>query len=165
MATDEYGSFINYLSATRSENPARIVETEAIISSFRRMRKENYTMYIISDDISYPGLDDKISSNLTYNTTITYRDKDNNVKSGKKKFVKLSMLDRDLIFYNTVTGADGKIQNEQGLNKGVLEFLYEITKGKKYYEYIGIYQDKTDSSVSDVNKTTNKIITYVDTEL
>ena len=41
------------------------------------------------------------------------------------------------------------------------EGLYEKLKDKKFKEYLGVYQEKTDESVDRINKTTYRVITYV----
>lgn len=130
--------YINYLKSSE-EGATRIVKTEAIIAALKRMKKEDYTIYIETD----------LTNVSTSDTIFGFKLKDNN------NVIELSNAHSATIF---TYRKDNKLIN--GLNPKVVSEIYRITEGKEYLEYIGIYQEKTDEGVSEANKLTKKIITF-----
>lgn len=108
----------------------------------RRMRKENYTIFI--------------TGNLRFENADFLNKTELNRLKIDAHTIKLSMVDDSLIFYNI----DEKNKKKQELNHKLLTDLYNIAKGKKFQEYIGIYKDKTEKGVSDANKKEKKILTF-----
>ena len=124
VTTDETG-YISYLKS--SNNDTRTVGIETIISSIRRLRKEDYTVYIL------PESDIDVSSDIK------------GVIDGKK-YIKMSLS----------SVGDRYVEDDEVIYK-----LYKNLKNARFIEYIGIYQNATSEGVSDANKATYKIITYV----
>ena len=136
--TDENGKLINYLQSDDNNNTdaVRTVGIETIITSIRRMIKEDYTIYIITKD------------NLDIFTTGKFDDLE---------------LDIDK-YYNcvklSISGESNRYVSKQNLTS-VLSLIHDKLKGRKFDEYIGVYQYKTAEGVLEAEKSTFKIITYI----
>ncbi len=138
MTSDENG-YINYLKSDNDDRYAiRTVGIETILTSIRRMTKEDYTIYI-EPKTSISGLSDK------YDALRVKVDDNNNS-------IKLSLA-----------GVRNRFVNDENLTK-VLYAIYDSLKNAKFTEYIGVYQNKTIEGVSDANKSTYRILTYREIE-
>ena len=134
LATTDESGYINYLKSGGKDSDVRIVGIETIISSIRRMWKEDYAIYIETDD--YSGIPNDLQAQV------------NNEKNVEKNYIKL-----------TLSGVGNKYINDNTLTGTI----YSKFKDKKFKESIGIYQNKTAEGVSDANKETYKIVTYEQT--
>ena len=153
--TGNYGDYINFLKNDISKD-IRQVRVEAIITTIRRMRKENYVMYL-----SIPNL---INTNIlkefvVKNTDIKEQLYGNNtiISQSSGILLKFSMDKQDIIFYDK---AEGEINLRQELNNELLSELYKIAKDNTFKEYIGEYRLHLEG-VSDANDKSKKIITYI----
>ena len=147
---DTSGNFLNYLKSTNSDD-IRKVQTEAIISALRRMRKEDYVMYIAGIDTG--------SCEVLPKLLVKGKEQKYDIQSiinENENIVELSMEKSNIIFYNEESG----IQSQE-LNRKLLSEIYNETKGKIFSEYIGTYEEKTVEGVSSANKKAKKIITFV----
>lgn len=140
--------YLNYISTNPDSLDIRVVGIETIVSSMYRVAKENYVVYIKTNDEDY-GL------------AKTMKLKDQGLSAqyyGTKEVIK----DNDDILQITINGINSdattllrkKKPDEDG--KG----LYNKLKGKKFEEYLGVYQENT--GASEVNRTTYRVITYVE---
>ena len=165
MAQDTSGNYINYIT-TGSNQDVRSVGVETIISELRRMRKESFTIYIAPiENIFFSNLQFNNKLLTTLNETQYYTDENNQnqilINNGSQ-VIKLSMTDQDIIFYSDSRDkTTGQVRKIQELNKDLVSELYRIFNNTKFKEYIGVYQEKTSEGVSDANKRTNKIITFI----
>ena len=165
--TDASGN-TEYINFIQGDEDVRVVGTDAIISSLRRMRKEFFTVYIADEDFA-SELQTPASGSKYYDfkklwvklgKTQEYIKQNNNPETinrlqANKYVLKLSMADQALIFYDN---------SKQKLNDDLVYLIYSKTYGKKYSEYIGVYKEKLPEHVSDANKgKENKIITFVRT--
>ena len=134
MTSDENG-YINYLKSDNNDRYAiRTVGIETVLTSIRRMTKEDYTIYI-EPKTAISGLESK------YDALIVDVD-------GNRNSVKMSLA-----------GVRNRFVNDENLTK-VLFAIYDSLKNAKFTEYIGVYQNKTIEGVSDANKSTYRILTY-----
>lgn len=142
LVTDENDKYINYISG-KDESDARIVGPETVISSMYRVVKENYIVYIKMDDIP-----SEISTTTLSEIGLQEQKYKEDIIIGKNE---------DIIEI-TINGKNSNIDvllNEKG--------LYEVltkNKGKKFKEYLGVYQEA--SEADEVNRTTYRVITYVE---
>ncbi len=138
MTSDENG-YINYLKSDNDDRYAiRTVGIETVLTSIRRMTKEDYTIYI-EPKTSISGLEGNYDA-LRVKV-------DDNINS-----IKLSLA-----------GVRNRFVNDENLTK-VLYAIYDSLKNAKFTEYIGVYQNKTIEGVSDANKSTYRILTYREIE-
>ena len=136
MKDEDTGGYINYLKSDNNDKLAiRTVGIDAVITSIRRMTKEDYTVYIEPID----NLED-------FNATGSFAAL--NVSTTNKQLIKLS-----------IAGIGDRYVSKDNLTN-VLSSIYKKLKNKKFEEYIGIYQNKTTKGVADANKSTYKIVTY-----
>lgn len=139
MTSDENG-YINYLKSDNDDRYAiRTVGIETVLTSIRRMTKEDYTIYI-EPKTAISGLESKYDA-------LKVDDVDDN-----RNTIKLSLA-----------GVRNRFVNDENLTK-VLYAIYDSLKNAKFTEYIGVYQNKTIEGVSDANKSTYRILTYREIE-
>lgn len=137
------GGYLNYLKSS-NDTDVRRVGIESVISSLRRLKKEQYTMYICltSSPIGLSVLPEEL------------RPEGEELTRVKQKFTTTSK-----VIKLTKASTGYKYINDEN----VINTLYKELKDLKFKEYIGIYQYKTSEGVSDANKETYKIITFVQT--
>lgn len=134
-------TYLNYKSSNENQG-IRTVGVETVISSMYRVSKENYIVYINTKN-NIPNLEE-------FKTDI---------KDSSKYFNRNISNSEKLLKYNNVyaiTINEDNFNVEQLLENG----LYNNLKGKKFKEYLGIYQENTDADES--NRTTYRVITYVE---
>jgi len=140
ITADNAGGYLNYLKSGNQDNDViRTVGIETIITSIRRMTKEDYIIYI------------KPKNNVTYFLGGDYND------------LKVKVDENSNSIRLTISGVSNRYVSSKNLTK--LLFLlhkeFGLTNGTaKFEEYIGTYQNKTAEGVSEANKSTFKIITY-----
>lgn len=134
ITTDDSGGYINYLqSGTGDSDAIREVGIETVVTSIRRMTKEDYIIYI------EPKNNTEILNSQYDDLRVNVNDKTNSIEL-------------------SISGAKGKYVSKEKLTR-LLYLIHKKLKDGKFEEYIGTYQYKADG-VADVNKTTYKIITY-----
>lgn len=147
--TKEENAYVNYLKSS-GDNYARTVGIETIVSTLRRLAKENYKVYIVlNHDVSSLNLDLDLKIKLKYD--LIYGD------------VKLAERDDTVIFYQ-LGGVQGKWleNNENSVNfDKSISILYNGLKGKSFKEYFGLYKEEN-ANISDAEKKDRKVITYVE---
>lgn len=130
--------YVNYIQS-RDEGATRIVGAETVVSSMYRAIKEDFTMYVeFNNKDSF--LLTKLETKLKDKGIELIRSKDN----PKRLEVRIS---------NTANYKSHAI-----LANG----FYEDIKDLKFKEYLGEYQENTDSGVSSENKQVKRIITYIE---
>ncbi len=150
-AVDSDNSLHNFIQSNKKY--ARTVTFETIATSLRRLRKENFDVYIIFQDDSNVSefakeLNDKLHENMTFEDI-----------HATHEFNK----DKRILKF-TISGAANKYLEDKNNDKfdNCLEMLYDRIRDSKFTEYYGIYKQKTDDGVSNVEKNDIKIITYVE---
>ena len=144
--TKEGNTYVNYLKSS-GEDYVRTVGIETIVSTLRRLRKENYKVYIVLnniDDVSSLSLDLKINLN-------------DDLKYGN---ITLARKGKNVIFYQLGDdqGKWAEDENSENFDKSI-SILYNGLKKYEFSEYYGLYKENT--NVSDDEKKDMKIITYV----
>lgn len=122
-----------YINYIKGKNAIRTVGSETVVSSVCRAMKENYIVYIIfKSSVNVPN---SVMSTI-YNTNGT----------------------------TPIVGI--RIPNDKNynldINKILSDGLYKTIRDKRFDEYLGEYQEKTEEGVSEANKITYRIITYVE---
>ena len=141
LTKDESGGYLNYIK--NDDNDVRTVGVETIISAFRRLRKEQYIIYIKAKNENLSQIREKYADLITTSEAQKYNNSE--IIEKNTEIIKLS-----------ASGAQNRYLDDDNF----INSLYEILNGNTYKEYIGIYQNKADS-VSEANKVTYKIITFV----
>ena len=129
--TDGYINFIE----SKNDDATRIVGAETVISSMYRAIKEDFTMYLKLQEGTFNGIKTVLGKNID-NYEVKYNDYEKSIKI-------------------TISN-DANYRSNALLKKG----LYEKIKDKKFKEFLGEYQEKTNDGVSSENKQTKRIITY-----
>lgn len=138
ITTDNSGEYINFLKSANddTDDAVRVVGIETVITSVRRMTKEDYTIYI--DPLNNTGVLKKEYDDLIVDVKM-----DDNTE----KYIKIA-----------TTGEINRYVSKKELTNVLLD-IHSKLYSAKFKEYIGTYQKKADG-VADINKTTYKIITY-----
>lgn len=145
--TKEGNTYVNYLKSSGA-NYARIVKIETIVSSIRRLRKENYKVYIVLNNINdVNSLSSDLKIDLKYD--LKYGD------------VTLANAGQTVIFYQLggIQGIWTENNNSENFDKSI-SILYNELKGLDFVEYYGLYKEEN-ANISDAEKKDRKIITYV----
>lgn len=144
LATDENGDYINYIE---NADDIREVGVETILTSIRRMEREDYTIYIKYDNLvdAIKSADEKKIAEKTKESLITklsdtQKYKDEDLIEADKEIVKISI---------------SEITND------LIELVQGVIGEHKFNEYIGIYQEKTNEGVLEDDIKTYRVITYV----
>ena len=137
-------SLLNFIQSNTKYT--RTVTFETIATSLRRLRKEEFDVYIIFKN---PDLGDFANE---LKTTLNKDDYFGDIEiTGEKAVLKFS-----------ISGAANKYledKNSDNFDKS-LNLLYNKVGTKKFKEYYGVYKQKTDDGVSNIEKKDIKIITY-----
>ena len=135
--------YINYIES-RDDGATRIVGAETVVSSMYRAIKENFTMYIIFNDTTILG-------NVEHNLA-NLKDENGNKIPGIE-------LKRDEDAKNRLKITISNDANYRS-NSILANGLYKEIEGIKFEEFLGEYQEASDSAVSSENKSVKRIITY-----
>ena len=148
-----------YLNYIKNGDDVRTVGVETIMSSYRRMRKEDYDIYIVLKNEMIDKIPDVLKTKMTKDQKYTNPNgTEITIATSGKEVIKLSMAGAGNKYMDEdITKSDYKTVHD------FVEALYNGLKDKKFKEYIGVYQDKTAEGVSQANKQTHKIITFVQT--
>lgn len=147
-------SLLNFIKS-KGITYTRDVSIETIVTTLRRIRKESFDVYIILTD-SVNKVDefaDELQATL---------DDDNNTFDD----IDISAVRGKNILRFSISGTANKYVEDKNSDKfdETINLLYNIVReeNKTFKEYYGIYKEKTDEGVSDVEKSDRKIITYVE---
>lgn len=149
---DEY---LNYITS-KKENSIRLVGAETLVPSMYRAIKENYVIYI-----KISNYDDENIKNSGIVTTSATKDVQVVDPNSEDKNSKIKVISKDEKIIKITIGSKtaGINQNVNAiLNDGFLKYI----EGKTFSEYLGEYQDASESGVSSEDKTIHRIITYVE---
>ena len=144
----ENNSLLNFIQSNNKYKYTRIVTFETIATSLRRLRKEEFDVYIIFKNSNLNDFAKELQTELNNNSYF----EDIQV-TGDKTILKFS-----------ISGAANKYledRNSDNFDKS-LNLLYNKVGTKKFKEYYGVYKQKTDDGVSNTEKKDIKIITYVE---
>ena len=136
--------YINFVQS-RENGSIRIVGAETVVSSMYRSIKEDFVMYLKLSPQTFAFAKDAIDE---YN----YLHGETNTLLYQIKYVETN----DEVSIKITISPDANSNPDTILKTKV----YEAVKGKKFYEYLGEYQEKTSDAVSSENKLTRRIITY-----
>lgn len=132
-------TYLNYMESDK-EKAIRIVGSDTLVSSMTRSVKENYVVYVkLKETSTLDGID-------TINATADL------VINGEK------LIQKDNILIKVKAGAN----SNQSINTILKNKLFNIIKDKTFYEYLGEYQEYSNSGVSTENKEVRRIITYIE---
>ena len=139
--------YINYI-ASKEGGSIRVVKADTVVSSMYRAIKENYVVYL------------KLKNNKSNNTIL----RDSNVTEMQAiKDVNVKIADVPIIKQgDTIIQVKIGINTNQYIDEVLENGLYSYLQDKEYYEYLGEYKDYTAEGVSEVEKKTNRIITYIE---
>ena len=149
----ENNSLLNFIQSNNKKY-TRTVTFETIATSLRRLRKEEFDVYIIFKNSNLNDFAKELQTELNNNSYF----EDIQV-TGDKTILKFS-----------ISGAANKYledRNSDNFDKS-LNLLYNKVvrdnnnESKKFKEYYGVYKQKTDDGVSNIEKKDIKIITYVE---
>ena len=145
--SEENNSLLNFI---KSKNEyTRTVQIETIVTTLRRIRKENFDVYIWFEDLDN-GSD--------------FPEEIRKVLKNDENFADIQVSRDEIYLRFSLSGTANRYvedKNSDNFDK-VLKMLYNKVGNKKFKEYYGIYKEKTDEGVSDVEKSDNKIITYIE---
>lgn len=140
--------YINFLQA-KDGNAIRTVKSDTLITAMYRAIKENYVIYLKLNN--YDELDTKYVTFCKAETTSAVKDKNGNP---------IIKQDDQLIRVTIGSSESGNNQYVNAmLSKGK---LFEKIKNSSFAEYLGEYQSYSATDVSEENKDTYRIITYVE---
>ena len=130
-------------------NAIRTVKSDTLITAMYRAIKENYVIYLKLNN--YDELDTKYVTFCKAETTSAVEDKNGNP---------IIKQDDQLIRVTIGSSESGNNQYVNAmLSKGK---LFEKIKNSSFAEYLGEYQSYSATDVSEENKDTYRIITYVE---
>ena len=147
LAIDENGDYINYVEGAES---VREVAADTVISTIRRMMKEEYTVIISGDCITSNksgALSDFYEAGII--KTLTTKQ-----EYGEKK--EILIAEGTYIFELSIDSNYATY-----ITNSYIQILYDVIKDSTFKEYLGIWQDGSEV-VSDANKETYRIITFVE---
>ena len=146
-------SLLNFIQSNTEYT--RTVTFETIATSLRRLRKENFDVYIIFKNTDVTDFADELQTQLHDN--------------GHFGDIQVSPYRNNILRF-TISGAANKYledKNSDNFDKS-LNMLYNKVvrdnnnESKEFKEYYGVYKQKTDDGVSNIEKNDIKIITYVE---
>lgn len=138
----------SYLNFYQADEDVRVVGIETMIPSIRRVRRENYTIYIYANNIQ-TIVSDIVLKDLKYI-------KKEKIKNGQTYIVKGKS---EVII--PPNGIALKIDlSSEVIDNAFLDAIYKQNVEKKFKEYIGIYKEFRSDEARDKVENTDKIITY-----
>lgn len=145
MAQDS-GTYINFIESKKASSN-RVVESDTVVASMYRAIKENYVIYIKFKDQA-------TATSVKNNNYINTMKANFNVTVNDKQIIKKDdILIKVTIGSNTNQEVDKVLKTDGGK-------LFETMKTRKFNEYLGEYQDNTDTITE--NKQVHRIITYIE---
>jgi len=147
--------YINYIDSKKA-GAVRVVGAETVVSSMYRALKENYVIYIVADENEYTNWTSGISEEykiekkeIDYDLKVKIKDEIKTIKQKDKKD-------------NVIKVTIGNEFSNTDINTKLSNGFYEKIKEKKFYEYLGEYQNSSNAATSSENKQTKRIITYIE---
>ena len=153
---DEY---INYIKSKETKS-IRVVGAETLLPSMYRAIKENYVIYIKLKNYenSYIADSGVVLTKATKNVYVVIRNNDGSTNSTQ------IIKENDKIIKITIGSKTAEInQNVNAILKDNNKNFFNHIKDKKFYEYLGEYQDWAETGVSSEDRAIHRIITYVET--
>ena len=138
-------TYINYIESKNSSS-TRIVGSETLVSSMYRAIKEDYVIYIKTDVYNSIGTSSDIVKRIQATKELKTSNGTTIISPG------------DILIKVTI----GSVAN-QNVNEVLKEELFNKIRNLNFREYLGEYQNESDSGVASVNKEVYRIITYVQT--
>ena len=136
--------YINFVQS-RENGSTRIVGAETVVSSMYRSIKEDFVMYLKLKPSTFDLARVAINNyNHSHGETDTLLYQIKYVETSDEVSIKITI------------SPDANSNPDTILKTSV----YEAIQDKKFYEYLGEYQEKTSDAVSSENKLTRRIITY-----
>lgn len=152
---DEY---INYIKSKETKS-IRVVGAETLLPSMYRAIKENYVIYIKLNayDDDYIKNSRIVLTKATKDVNIITRNSDGTTSSSTV------IKKGDDIIKITIGSKTAEInQNVNAILKDNNKNFFNHIKDKKFYEYLGEYQDCAETGVSSEDRAIHRIITYVE---
>jgi len=144
--SEENNSLLNFIQSNGEYT--RTVQIETIVTTLRRIRKENFDVCIIFDNSNITDFPEEIIKTFQNDEKFS----DIQISNGKG-YLRFSL--------SGTANRYVEDKNSDNFDK-VLKMLYNRVGSKKFKEYYGVYKEKTDEGVSDVEKSDIKIITYIE---
>lgn len=138
-------NYINYIESKKSSS-TRVVGAETLVSSMYRAIKENYVIYIKTNEYNSIGTSNDIVTKMKATKTVTTAKGNVIINEG------------DILIKVTI-GAD----TNQNVNEILKKELFEKIRNLSFNEYLGEYQADSAQGVSTENKEVYRVITYVQT--
>ena len=151
--------YINYIKSKETKS-IRVVGAETLLPSMYRAIKENYVIYIklnkYDDDyIKNSGI---VLTKATKDVSAIKRNSDGTTSSSTV------IHNGDDIIKITIGSKTAEInQNVNAIFKDNEKKFFKYIKERKFYEYLGEYQDWAVTGVSSEDRAIHRIITYVET--
>ncbi len=149
LVADDTGSYLNYI---RKGDDIRTVNIETVISTARRIEKEQYTIYIVFKDPSGANQfkkDEYIKKVIVDNTKQQIYD------DGEKKIELVK--EGESVIRLSISREEYK-----SIDDKLMGALYKALKDKHFKEYLGEYQEKNAEGVESANKETFRVVTFVE---
>lgn len=156
---EENQEYVNYIKSKKN-NSIRVVGAETLLPSMYRAIKENYVIYIklnaYDDDyIKNSGI---VLTKATKDVSAITRNSDGTTSSSTV------IHNGDFIIKITIGSKTAEInQNVNAIFKDNEKKFFKYIKERKFYEYLGEYQDLAETGVSSEDRAIHRIITYVET--
>ena len=153
---DEY---INYIKSKETKS-IRVVGAETLLPSMYRAIKENYVIYIKLNeyDDDYIKNSRIVLTKATKDVSAIKRNSDGTTSSSTV------IHNGDDIIKITIGSKTAEInQNVNAIFKDNEKKFFKYIKERKFYEYLGEYQDWAVTGVSSEDRAIHRIITYVET--
>lgn len=156
---EENQEYVNYIKSKKN-NSIRVVRAETLLPSMYRAIKENYVIYIklnayYDDYIKNSGI---VLTKATKDVSAIIRNSDGTTSSSTV------IKKGDDIIKITIGSKTAEInQNVNAILKDNNKNFFNHIKDKKFYEYLGEYQDCAETGVSSEDRAIHRIITYVET--
>lgn len=156
---EENQEYVNYIKSKKN-NSIRVVRAETLLPSMYRAIKENYVIYIklnaYDDDyIKNSGI---VLTKATKDVSAIIRNSDGTTSSSTV------IKKEDFIIKITIGSKTAQInQNVNAIFKDNEKKFFKYIKERKFYEYLGEYQDCAETGVSSEDRAIHRIITYVET--
>lgn len=150
------GSDNQLLNFIKSSKYARTVQFESIVTTLRRLRKENYEVYII---FTNPTDISNLTSDIMKDNHLASAIKDELHKN--EKFGDIDVTGGTTFIKFTLSGETNNYvedKNSDNFDKA-LKILYNNIKDSKFKEYYGLYEEEKEEGVLESNQM--KIVTYV----
>lgn len=145
--------YLNYIDS-KNKNSTRIVGSETVVSSIYRSVKENYEIYIKLRQDTFDEAEIEATGAVIWTAKEQIDFGENQIINKDEKLIKFT-IGKKQDFINE--RANEILSKYDGTDS-----FYDIIRTRKFHEYLGEYQNSSDESISSENKSTKRIITYVE---